>query len=737
MYVKVSIPKFLFKSFTYSIPSELLDTTLYIGQSINVPFRKNNQNGFIISIFNKPDFQGKILDINSINKNAFHINKELQKTLFWISKYYCCPIGKVLNIALPFQHQMKFSTPKEHYIKISKKGISDLNQNKIKYHNQLYILKFLSKKNNDFINVNIFKDKIKSLSQTCKRLEDKEYILSKKAEKIKGLLNQSQKTISKILKLTKEQKFISSQIQAHYKKNMHQPAVLSGVPGSGKTMIYIDLIKKMISNNKSVIVLVPEISLISPTYDAINSYFSKSVGIWHSKMNQSEKNLVLKNLRNSSFNIIVGTRSCLFLPINNLGFITVDEEHESAYKQEANAPLYHARDVAIIRSKFNKSPILLVSSTPSIETYFNLNEKKYTGFHLEKKYSNSLLPSIKLINMSAKENYVKNSGILSKMLIDKIQETVKNNKQVLLLQNRRGFSYIIKCSSCDYIKKCINCSTPLKFHQTSNILQCHHCTYKTKNYNSCEKCSSDLIELSGTGTQKIESILHTIFPNYKVLRYDRDSIKNKDNYFTLLNKFESGKANILIGTQMIAKGIDFKNVALVGILNSDIGLYATDYRAGERIFQLIYQLIGRAGRHLNKSTAVIQSFNTSDIHVKYACQLNIEKMYNHILSERKQLFYPPYSRLIRILVSGENKESVKKRIDLLHKKLQTNKNLTVLGPSLAPIEKINKKWRYHILIKSDKKYWQELYNWMNKYLMNNIYHSTEIIKFDVDPISLL
>ena len=737
MYVKVSIPKFLFKSFTYSIPTNLLDTTLYIGQSINVPFRKNNQNGFIISIFDKPDFKGKILDINSINKNAFYIDNELQKTLFWISKYYCCPLAKVLNIALPFQHKMKFTTPKEYYIKISQKGISDLNHNKIKYKNQLYILKFLYRENNNFINVNTFKNKIKSLTQTWKRLENKEYIISKKVEKINGLLNQSKEITSKILKLTTGQKIVSSKIQEHYKKHMLCPAVLSGVPGSGKTIIYIDLIKRIISNNKSVIILVPEISLISSTYDIMNSYFPKSVGIWHSRMNKSEKNLVLKNIKNLSFNIIIGTRSCLFLPVKNLGFMVVDEEHEGAYKQETNAPLYHARDVAIIRSKFNKSPILLVSSTPSIETYFNLNEKKYKGFQLEKKYSNNLLPSIKLINMSAKENYVKNSGLLSKTLIDKIQETVQNNKQVLLLQNRRGSSYIIKCSNCDYIKKCINCSTPLKFHQASNILQCHHCTYKTKDYTSCEKCASELIELSGSGTQKIENIIHTIFPNYKVLRYDRDSVKNKNNYFELLNKFESGQANILIGTQMIAKGIDFKNVALVGILNSDIGLYATDYRAGERIFQLIYQLIGRAGRHLDISTAVIQSFNTSDIHIKYACQLNIKKMYDHILSEREQLFYPPFSRLIRILVLGENKLGTKKRIDILYKKLKTNNNFTILGPSLAPIEKINKKWRYHILIKSDKKYWQELYNWMNKNLMTNIYNSTEIIKFDVDPISLL
>ena len=349
------------------------------------------------------------------------------------------------------------------------------------------------------------------------------------------------------------------------------------------------------------------------------------------------------------------------------------------------------------------------------------------------------MPEVTLIDMT-REYYKNRNPVISQKMLFEIDSTLQKNEQIILLQNRRSYAYIIKCTTCNYLIKCKNCNITMKYHKTTNEMKCHHCNYFSNFSSQCKVCNNKSIKLIGLGTQKIESILNKLFPSASIIRYDRDVTQDKDNYHKILSDFEKGKYNILIGTQMIAKGLDFKNVSLVGIINADVGMLLPDFRAGEKIFQLIYQLIGRSGRHKKNSKAIIQSYNVKDEYINLACTQKLNDFYEFGLRERESLFYPPFSRLIKISVHGGNKLKVKSKINVIHKKLTPLKCLNILGPAIAPIEKINNRYRMHIIIKSHKKDWILIFN----HIINKIGFSTfenksksVSVKIDVDPISFL
>jgi len=672
MYVEVSLPISLFKTFTYIVPKKY-SKLVFVSQSVTVPFNNKQILGFITEINSKSNYKGKVLPLSSINKNSFNVSYDLLKTINWISKYYICPIGSVLHNTINYQHRKKFSFPEITYLHITENGKQSLPS--IKFKAQKAILNYILEKNKK-VNIDELKFCSKSYLQTCKRLIEKGFLKSTKKENLKGLLNSGDLINSNNLELTNEQNLIYKSILKNNVNN--KPIFLGGVPASGKTEIYSRLINYYLENNKHIIVLVPEIALVKQLYEKLKLYYKNNVGVWHSKLKQSEKDNVLNNIKTGVVNIIVSTRSGLFLPFNKLGLIIVDEEHDTSYKQDLNAPYYHTRDVALMRAKFSKSTILLTSSSPSIETYYNVKNKKYISYFLNKRYEKFGSPKIRLVNMAHEK------GMLSKILIDKIKDRIHKNEKILILQNKKG--------------------------------------------------------IDKGGVQKVEIILKKIFPNIRILRYDQDTISKSDDYYKILDRFKNGNDNILLGTKMISKGLDFENITLVAIITADIGLNLPDFRSGEKIFQLIYQHIGRAGRGSKNSEAIIQCFDTDDIHIKNACQNKLNESYDIIINERNELNYPPYSRLIKILFMGRDDKKILKKANTLVSIFKKNKNISILGPSLAPIEREKLLWRYQILLKCKKSYWQKFHDWINSNLsvtdLNTNNKNVKVL-IDVDPISIL
>ena len=671
MYVKVSIPISSFTTFTYSI-NKFKKSDLFLGQSVVVPFRKKLVSGFIVELVTKTNYTGKILPINSLNQNCFYISKELWKTIIWVSKYYVCSIGNVLQTALSYQHKTNYKYLQKKNVAITKNGQIAIEKNQIKFIKQKEVLGYIYKNNNR--DITELKKISTSYMKICQRLQALKYLKILSQKRSQNIFNNNPANYKKF-NPNKKQTEIYKSILGSWNKNINKPALISGLPGSGKTLIYIQLIKSYITLKKQVIVLVPEISLIPQTYNILKQFFHQGVGTWHSRMTTTNKNLILSELKNNKISIIISTRSGIFFPFNNLGLIIVDEEQESSYKQDGKSPYYHARDVALIRSQFNKSKIALISSTPSIESYYKYLKNDFLYYYLDERFYKNKLPKIKIINMNNKENYGKNFGLISRELHSKIQSTLGYKQQIIILHNRLG-----------------------------------------------------------KGIQKIEHILKKLFPQNTIYRYDSDSIKKSD-YFTIINNFQKHKIDILLGTQILAKGINFNNVGLVGVINADLGKTIPDFRIEEKNFQLLYQFIGRVSQNIQNNLAIIQTFNPDNMLIKNIYNYDIEKCYTTIINNRKDLFYPPFSRLIRIIISGKNLNGVKEKSNKLAVLLKKNKKIKVLGPSPAPVEIINNHWRYNILIKSEKKYWLKFFNWFNNNLeMKKKTHSNIIkTKLDVDP----
>ena len=673
MYVEVSIPIALFKTFTYIVPKKYKNQ-IFLGQSIVVPFNKKIMNGFIVQIKSKNRYKGKLLKIQDVNHNSFTLSNELWKTVNWISRYYICPIGTVLNNTIAYQHKKEYRFPSIEYVQITQKGKEALYSTK--YKAQKKILAKLNKIPGS-INIKELQAISSSYIQVCKKLEQSKYILLKSVPNIEGILKIDIKKKRNLI-LSEEQKKIYKKLIYSLEKVPLIPTLLSGISASGKTIVYTKIIESYLKKKKQIIVLVPEVSLIQKTFNELNIYYPNMVGIWHSKLSQSEKNYILEGIKSNDLKIMVATRSGIFMPFSQLGLIIVDEEQENSYKQDLNTPYYHAKDVALMRAKFSKSSILLVSSSPSLETYYNVKKGTYHSYELKNTYFKNQYPEIKLVDMLIQK------GILSRILINSIKDTLDKKEQIILLQNKKG--------------------------------------------------------ISGSGIQKIENILYKFFPAIKILRYDGNIISRKGEYYNILNKFKEHQADILIGTQFLAKGLDFKNVSLIAMINADIGLSIPDFRSEERIFQLIYQLIGRTFHSNKKPTVIIQSYSVDNFYIQNACKQEIEKSYNSIMKERKELYYPPYSRLIKILFTGKNSIKTQKKSKTFFSNLNKNKNIMILGPSPAPIEYLNGYWRYQILIKCKKTYWQKFHNWINANIPITEFENQKKsvkIKIDVDTTSIL
>ena len=506
-------------------------------------------------------------------------------------------------------------------------------------------------------------------------------------------------------KLQKEINLNDSQLEAFktvkesFKEN--KVCLLYGVTSSGKTEVYIKLLEEVLNSGKQALYLLPEIALTSQLINRLQAYFGDKVSVYHSKYSIHERVEVWNNVlhKRDKAKIVIGARSALFLPFSNLGLIVVDEEHEASFKQFDPAPRYHARDAAIVLANFQKSKCVLGSATPSVESYKNAMEGKYGLAVLKHRYGNVLMPDIELVDIKEATRKKRMKGHFSERLQEEIAETLDEGGQIILFQNRRGFAPIIECTTCGHSSQCPNCDVSLTYHQYKNQLRCHYCGYHMALQLACEACGNATLDKKGFGTEQVQQELEGLFPNAKVGRMDLDTTRGKYAYEKIITAFEQQEMDILVGTQMVTKGLDFRNVSLVGIMNADTLLNFPDYRAHERSFQLLTQVAGRAGRTKKRGKVLVQTYNPYHQILQQVSNTNFEKMYAEQIYEREQYKYPPELRIIKITLKDKDYNKLNDASQWFANSLRNVLNDTVLGPEFPVVSRIRRLYLKNIILK--------------------------------------
>jgi len=512
-----------------------------------------------------------------------------------------------------------------------------------------------------------------------------------------GEINNHEITLNKI----QEQAF--REIQDNFKED--QVCLLHGVTSSGKTEIYIKLIEEAVKKGQQALYLLPEIALTTQLIKRLQNYFGDKVLVYHSKYSVNERVEIYKKVLNNSENgkIVIGARSCIFLPFQKLGLIVVDEEHESTFKQFDPAPRYHARDAAVVLANMFKANMILGSATPSIESYFNAEHNKYSLVKLNRRYGNVLMPEVEVVDIKTAHRKRRMKGHFSERLIEEIKESLKEEEQVILFQNRRGFSPILECNTCGHSPQCPNCDVSLTYHSHNNQLRCHYCGYHIAMQHQCMACGSNEITTKGFGTEQVETELKALFPKTKITRMDQDTTRGKHAYEKIIQAFENHETDILIGTQMLTKGLDFRKVSLVGVMNADNLLNFPDFRAHERSFQLMLQVAGRSGRTKKRGKVLVQTYNPHHQIIQQVSTGDYSAMYKEQLEDRYQYQYPPYYRLIRLTLKCRDYSKTNEAADWLARALENVFDRYVLGPEFPPVARIRNEYYKNILIKIPQK----------------------------------
>ena len=690
MYANVIIEygvKALNKTFIYKIPEELKDK-IKVGMKVYVPFGKMEVFGFVMEIVNSNDTEYDAKEIIRIDNEELVLSKELMDVGKYLSSITLCTLITAYQTMLP--SSLKIKKQEHNYDKFDEYLVLT---DKLKA--MEYICKYPRrmaqiKAINNILEVGKLNKKEVS-SEIVKALEENGIITIEKVSKYR--INKGSDEIVKKT-LTEDQERVYKSVDF----NKYDTYLLYGVTGSGKTEVYIKWIEKCISEGKTAIMLVPEISLTTQIAKRFYEAFGSDVAIFHSSLSEGEKyDEYLKILR-GEVHVVVGTRSAIFVPFTNLGIIIIDEEDSSSYKQDNN-PRYHARDIAIYRGKYNNIPVLLGSATPTLESKARADKGVYKLLKLSNRVGNAKLPIIHVIDMESEMK--KRNLIFSEFLQNKIREKLSRKEQVILLLNRRGFSTFITCSNCGYTYKCPSCDITLTFHKSTNNLICHYCGYQKKKDEVCPECHEASLNYYGLGTEKLEEKIKEMYPDARVVRMDQDTTRNKGSHEKIIGEFKEYKYDILLGTQMISKGLDFPKVTLVGVINADASLNIPDYRSSEVTYSLLSQVAGRAGRSEMPGEVIIQTFNPDNYVIECVKSNNYDKFYLQEMNFRKKLRYPPYYYLVGIKVIGkvyektiEDARKVKKYLDD-----NLNKETIVLGPTTASVFRFNNEYRMQIIIK--------------------------------------
>ena len=727
--VLVNIKGLGVKTFSYLIPDDIKDK-IKIGQAVLVPFgRQGLVNAFVVGFSDYLDASIKAKKINRILDETPLFSLKYLKLLEWVANYYCCDFVTVLNMAIPLKLIDKNAKTEFLVEYVKSEGATK---------RQLEILDKL-KITGKFPLID-FERVAKTTRTTMKKLETLGCVKITTDEIYRNPLSIfsdiKQEPLSKLSEVQEEAyQNIKSKLKSQ------KPILLHGVTASGKTEVYFKLIDDVIRQGKNVLFLAPEIALASQLTKRLARKFGvKDVAIWHSSISDGEKYDVWKRLYNNEIKILAGARSAVFAPLQNIGLIIIDEEHESAYKQSNPAPRYDARTIAKKLSQYYQAPLILGSATPDISNYYYATNNNNL-FQMLKRYNNAPMAKIKVINMQEYGRAAYKS-VISKPLQAEITETLNNNKQVILLINRRGFSTYSQCKACGHVIECPNCAIPMIWHASDKKLKCHYCGQESSFPDECPNCGSDAIKNSGMGTQKIEMLIKELYPDANIERIDSDILTRKNAHIEVLNRFQKGEIDILVGTQMIAKGLDNPNVTLVGVISADASFNLPDFRAAERGFQLLTQVAGRAGRGEYKGDVIFQTYNPDFYALESAKEQNYEKFYNTEIAAREEFDYPPFSQIIRVIFSCENNFRAEKsameiamRLNTMTDKFGFSEYLSVLGPSPCVIERLNGLYRFQIIIKN--KLHEKGHSFVSKFFDKITMPKDIRLAIDVDPIDIL
>lgn len=747
--------------FEYHIPSELPDVK--VGSRVVVPFGPRKLQGFVVGISERSNFSGKLRDLLLVVDEMPPLTPELvelsaelasevfsyritilkamlprvmranyRKILSPISEkakkmpyFQGDPIdlNKINDIKeISFVHKLlKSQDAKIEYIVENKAKTKTENQYTLTKSKEEYLAIYNSLRQNAINQQRLLMDIIQNYASypkmqnilendaqintaTLTNAVNKNWLQKKKIEVYRNPLAgfKDNKNIFKNIKLNDEQKIALKQINSSIKNKESKTYLLEGITGSGKTEVYLHAISQALENGRNALMLVPEISLTPQMVSQVKERFGQEVAVLHSGLSEGELYDEWRRIRKGETRVVVGARSAVFAPLKNIGLIVIDEEHESSYKQDSD-PRYHARDVALWRSKYNNCPLVLGSATPSLGSRARAQKGVYTLLKLTKRANQKKLPQVKLIDLKHVE-FAGGQFDISTDLFNAIKKRLAKNEQTILMLNRRGFANFMLCRECGFVLKCPNCDLSLTMHKDTNQMQCHYCGYSEKIPQLCPNCQSNKIRFLGTGTQKVQEELEELLPEAKILRMDVDTTRRKGSYKKILDKFGNHEADILLGTQMIAKGLDFPNVTLVGVINADTGLWLPDYNASEKTFELLTQVAGRAGRADKTGEVLIQTYNPEHYTIQLAQSQNYEQFYNYEMHVRHEGDYPPYFYTVLISIASKNEQNAARQAFKIKRKLQNNlhANAIILGPTPSAISRLKNQYYYQILVKYKK-----------------------------------
>jgi len=701
MFVSVVLDQNLNRPLDYAVPSEL-QALVQVGMRVEVPLKTNFVKATVVALKKSSNIPNIKPIKQLLSDKAVH-SETMGKLAHWMAAYYATSLQKVMKCFVPPS---------------IRKGTEE---------KQTWFVKLAVSREKALELIGLLRGKKELHAQILEALLDGEKLRTELAQKLgislspfetlkkKNLVRFEQQAITDVFeeeffptqpkKLTDEQEFCLNKIKASMETNKFSAHLIQGVTGSGKTEIYLQAIQATLEQGKSAIMLVPEVALTSQTIERFRSRFQQKIAIWHHRRSLGERNTAWKLMQSGQAQIIIGARSAIFCPAKNVGLIIVDEEHDSSYKQSDEAPCYHGRDVAVMRGHLEGATVLLGSATPSIESRYNADVGKYVFHKLVRRASGAVMPKVTIVDMQEAFQVTGGFTHFSPPLVDALKKRVEAGEQTLLFLNRRGYHRQQICSTCRHIVKCPHCDLGLTYHKAQHHLRCHLCDYTQPVPIACPECSSrESLKFQGFGTEHVERALHAMLPGVRTLRMDRDTTQKKTSHEDLYKQFRAHKADVLIGTQMIAKGFHFPSVTLVGVLNADAGLTIPDFRAAEQVFQLITQVAGRAGRGELPGEMILQTFLPEHPVLKLACDQDFERFYARELAERKMFDYPPFCHLVKVCCFGKNFEETAERANALHQRVAAalSEDAKALPVVPAGHPKVKDVYRFQFLIKALK-----------------------------------
>lgn len=680
--VDISVEE-LDKTFQYIIP-ETLEEQIGVGDKVSIPFGRSRRTGYIVGITDTPAIDmNRLKELGGVVEDSISIDSRFIRLAHWMKTQYGSTMNQALKTVLPVKRSIKRTLNRRVHLLISAKEAESIANEIVRRSPvQAKVLLLLAKSGN--VDYSELLHQCNATASTIKALNEKGFIDVSVTENIRNELN-AMPDFRETVKLNEAQEKIANRIITDWNNGDNRTCLIKGVTGSGKTEVYMEIIQHVIDCGREVIMLIPEIALTHQTVMRFYHRFGDAVSIIHSRLSFGEKYDRFELARQGKIKIMIGPRTALFTPFARLGLIIIDEEHENAYQSDTT-PKYHAREVAKYIAKMCDAKVILGSATPSLESYYLTEQGLYNLYELNNRAGNAGFPNVQVIDLK-EELRRGNRSIISNELMRLMEDRLRRREQIMLFLNRRGYNGFVSCRSCGTVVECPHCAVSLTLHKDNRLI-CHYCGYETSFEKKCKSCGSGHIGTFKAGTQLVEEQVKQLFPNVKTLRMDADTTKAKRGHEEILQTFLEGKADVLIGTQMIVKGHDFPNVTLVGILIADTSLYVSDYSAAERTFDLLTQAAGRAGRGDKQGDVVIQAYNTEHYAIKAACANDYEAFYQEEMAFRELMDYPPAMRMMSVTVSSENEEIAVAASNHI-KDLTQNTISRIIGPANASIYRIN------------------------------------------------